>query len=117
MRRMKGISLLEVVAALAIVFLLIGVAMPALLNAVARVRIGHTRMALVDSFLVANLRKGRQAIEILRAIGDILEIDDARQASRNHAVRGLGTLAVRALDQRIEGRIADRFQLREALEA
>lgn len=54
MRRMKGISLMEVVAALAIVFLLVGVAMPALAAAVARVRIGHTRMALVDSFLVAN---------------------------------------------------------------
>lgn len=54
MRRMKGISLMEVVAALAIVFLLVGVAMPALVATVARVRIGHTRMALVDSFLVAN---------------------------------------------------------------
>ena len=43
-------------------------------------------------------------------VGDVLEIDDAREAGRDHAVHRLGQLA-RALDQGVEAGIADRPQL------
>jgi len=54
MRRMRGITLLEVAIALTIGFLLFGFAVPALHHALARTRIGHARLALADSFLHAN---------------------------------------------------------------
>ena len=57
-----------------------------------------------------HLGEGIDAIEVFAPVGDVLEIHDARQAGRDHAVHRLGQLA-RALDQGVEAGVADRLQL------
>lgn len=58
MRRMRGLSLVEVVVALMIATLLLGVALPALGRIVDRAHVAHTQTLLGESFLTAT----RQAV-------------------------------------------------------
>ena len=71
-------------------------------------------LVLAASGLVADQHVGEQ-VEIVLAVGDILEIDHSLQPGADHVVGGGREIGLRARDQRVIALVADRRELRSAL--